>query len=103
MVSATPVDIAAARPARIPELRGHSLAVVATDRQGRIVGFSCHSDIGKELCLATPGVDVTGSVPDFHCADDAAECYRSLDESGTSSAAPFVTGGIGLLTGHYRN
>ena len=39
VVSATLVDIAAGLPVRIPELRGHSIAVVATDRQGRIAGF----------------------------------------------------------------
>ena len=33
VVSATSVDITAGLPLRIPELRGHSLAVVATDRR----------------------------------------------------------------------
>ena len=61
--SATSVDIAAGLPVRIPELRGHSLAVVATDRQGRIAGFSSRCGIAKEFCLAAPGVDVTGPVP----------------------------------------
>ena len=59
--------------------------------------------IAKEFCLAAPGVDVTGPVPGFFCANGAAECYLSLEESGTSSAAPFVTGGIGLLAEHFRN
>ena len=103
VVSATSVDIAAGLPVRIPELRGHSLAVVATDRQGRIAGFSSRCGIAKEFCLAAPGVDVTGPVPGFYCANGAAECYPSLEESGTSSAAPFVTGGIGLLAEHFRN
>ena len=103
VVSATSVDITAGLPVRIPELRGHSLAVVATDRQGRIAEFSSRCGIAKAFCLAAPGVDVTGPVPEFYCADDTAECYLSLEESGTSSAAPFVTGGIGLLAEHYRN
>ena len=103
VVSATSVDITAGLPVRIPELRGHSLAVVATDRQGRIAEFSSRCGIAKAFCLAAPGVDVTGPVPDFYCADGNAECYLSLEESGTSSAAPFVTGGIGLLAEHYRN
>ncbi len=103
VMSATSVDVTAGLPVRIPELRGHSLAVVATDRQGRIAEFSSRCGIAKEFCLAAPGVDVTGPVPGFYCADGAAECYLSLDESGTSSAAPFVTGGIGLLAQHYRN
>ena len=103
VVSATSADITAGLPVRIPELRGHSLAVVATDREGRIAGFSSRCGIAKEFCLAAPGVDVTGPVPSFYCADGTAECYLSLQESGTSSAAPFVTGGIGLLAQHYRN
>ena len=46
-------------------------------------------------------MDVTGPVPGVYCADGAAECYLSLEESGTSSAAPFVTGGLpahGVMT-----
>ena len=103
VVSAASVDITAGLPVRIPELRGHSLAVVATDRQGRIAEFSSRCGIARAFCLAAPGVDVTGPAPGFYCADGAAECYLSLEESGTSSAAPFVTGGIGLLAQHYRN
>ncbi len=101
-VSATSVDVVAGLPVRVPELRGHSLAVVATDRQGRIAGFSSRCGVAKAFCLAAPGVDVTGPVPGFYCADGAAECYLTFEAAGTSSAAPFVTGGIGLLAQHYR-
>ena len=103
LVSATSVEVTAGLPARIPELRGHSLAVVATDREGRIAGSSNRCGIAKAFCLAAPGVDVTGPVPGIYCPDGAAECYLSLEEAGTSSAAPFVTGGIGLLAQHYRD
>ena len=99
---ATSVEVVAGLPVRIPELRGHSLAVVATDRQGRIAEFSNRCGIAKAFCLAAPGVDITGPVPSFYCADGATECYLTLEEAGTSSAAPFVTGGIGLLAQHYR-
>ena len=61
-VSATSVEVVAGLPVRIPELRGHSLAVVATDRQGRIAEFSNRCGIAKAFCLAAPGVDVTGPV-----------------------------------------
>ena len=102
LVSATSVEVVAGLPARIPELRGHSLAVVATDRQHRVAGFSNRCGIAKDFCLAAPGVDIAGPVPSVYCADGAAECYLTLEEAGTSSAAPFVTGGIGLLAQHYR-
>ena len=103
VVSATSVDITAGLPVRIPELRGRSLAVVATDRQGRIADFSSRCGIAKDFCLAAPGVDVTGPVPGFYCTDGTADCHLTMEEAGTSSAAPFVTGGIGLLAQHYRN
>ncbi len=101
--SGSSVEIVAGLPVRIPELRGHSLAVVATDPQGSIAGFSNLCGIAKEFCLAAPGVDITGPVPSFYCPSGSGECYLTFEEAGTSSAAPFVTGGIGLLAQHYRN
>ena len=100
--AATSVEIVAGLPVRIPELRGHSLAVVATDRQGRIAEFSNRCGIAKNFCLAAPGVDITGPVPSFYCGDGTSKCYLTLEVAGTSAAAPFVTGGIGLLAQHYR-
>ena len=102
-VSASSAEILPGLPVRIPELRGHSLAVVATDGQGRIAAFSNRCGISKAFCLAAPGVNITGPVPGYHCAAGTAECYLTIEEAGTSSAAPFVTGGIGLLAEHYRN
>ena len=101
--TATSVEIAAGLPVRIPELRGHTLAVVATDLQGRIADFSNRCGIAREFCLAAPGVDITGPVPGFYCQAGTEECYLTFKESGTSSAAPFVTGGIALLAQHYRH
>ena len=97
------VEIVAGLPVRIPKLRGHSLAVVATDEQGRIAEFSNRCGIAKDFCLAAPGVNITGPVPGFYCPTGTAECYLTFEEAGTSSAAPFVTGGIGLLAQQFRN
>ena len=101
--SASSVEIAAGLPVRIPELRGHSLAVAATDPEGRIADFSNRCGIAKEFCLAAPGVGITGPAPGPYCPAGAGECWLTFEESGTSSAAPFVTGGIALLAQHYRN
>jgi len=101
-VSATSVEILAGLPVRIPELRGHSLAVVATNPQGMIADFSNRCGIAREFCLAAPGVNITSTAPGFHCEAGASQCFITLEEAGTSSAAPFVTGGIGLLAQHFR-
>ena len=101
--SGSSVEIVAGLPVRIPELRGHSLAVVATDRQGTIAEFSNRCGIAKDFCLAAPGVNITGPVPGFYCPAGTTECYLTFEEAGTSSAAPFVTGGIGLLAQQFRN
>ena len=101
-VSASSVEILPGLPVRLPELRGHSLAVVATNPQGTIAGFSNRCGIAKEFCLAAPGVNITSTAPGFHCDAGASQCFITVEQAGTSSAAPFVTGGIGLLAQHFR-
>ena len=97
---ATSIEIAAGLPVHIRELRGHSLAVVATDQGGEIAGFSNRCGIAGDFCLAAPGVDVTGPIPNSYCPSGQGNCYS--DASGTSLAAPIVTGGIALLAQRYR-
>ena len=101
-VSASSVEILPGLAVRIPELRGHSLAVVATNPQGTIADFSNRCGIAREFCLAAPGVNITSTAPAFHCDAGASQCFITLEVAGTSSAAPFVTGGIGLLAQHFR-
>ena len=102
-VSATSVEIQSGLPVRIPELRGHSLAVVATNPQGTIADFSNRCGIAQEFCLAAPGVNITSAAPSFYCDAGTSQCFVTIEEAGTSSAAPFVTGGIGLLAQHFRD
>ncbi len=85
---------------RIPELRGHTLAVVAVDNSGDIASFSNRCGIAEEFCLAAPGVAVIGPVPNILCGPGTTRCYGS--SSGTSLAAPLVSGGIALLAQYYR-
>ena len=98
---ATSVEIVAGFPVRIPELRGHSVAVVATDQNGEIASFSSRCGIAKEFCLAAPGVELTGPLPNTYCPTGSGDCYASA--SGTSLAAPIVTGGVALLAQYYRD
>ena len=101
-VSASSVEVLPGLAARIPELRGHSLAVVATNPQGTIAHFSNRCGIARDFCLAAPGVNITSTAPAFHCDAGSSQCFITVEEAGTSSAAPFVTGGIGLLAQHFR-
>ena len=91
-VSASSVEILPGLPARLPELRGHSLAVVATNPHGMIADFSNRCGIAKEFCLAAPGVDITGPAPAFHCDAGASQCFITVEEAGTSSAGPVRDG-----------
>ena len=98
---AASVEIMPGLPLHAPELRGHSLAVVATDQNGVIVDFSSRCGIAGDFCLAAPGVGLTGPTPGSYCPPGPGDCYAT-EVAGTSMAAPIVTGGIALLAQHYR-
>ena len=96
-------------PFYIPELRGHSLAVAATDpRTGVIANYSNRCGAlptdwnaarhGPHYCLAAPGT-VRGLVPNPNTPGrgDVGDGLR-----GTSFAAPIVSGSLALLMEHFR-
>ncbi len=99
----------AALPYVIPELRGHTLAVIATNpRTGGIAGYSnrCGSlpqdwstaRYGRHYCLAAPGT-VRGLVPNPN-RPGRGDARSGLN--GTSFAAPLVSGSLALLMEHFR-
>ncbi len=96
-------------PYYIPELRGHSLAVAATDPQtGAIAEYSNRCGTlppdwnaarhGPHYCLAAPGT-VRGLVPNQNSPGqgDVGDGLK-----GTSYAAPMVTGALALMMEHFR-
>ena len=95
-------------PYHIEEIRGHTLAVVATDPETRrIADYSnlCGplpenwrpSAHGAHYCLAAPGT-MQVRVP-----DPIAPGQGTVEESqGTSFAAPLVSGAIALMMEHFR-
>ncbi|MDA8002639.1 MAG: S8 family serine peptidase, partial [Alphaproteobacteria bacterium] len=79
-----------------PELRGHVLAVVATEQVGdkpRIASFSNRCGKAKDFCIAAPGEDM------FIANSDGDELYAR--ESGTSFAAPLVSGALAALRQYF--
>ena len=96
-------------PYWIPALRGHSLAVAATDPEtGAIAAWSNRcgplppdwdsARLGPHYCLAAPGA-VRALTP-----DPASPGSGDVDDgvTGTSFAAPVVSGALALLMEHFR-
>ena len=101
--------IGADYPFYIPELRGYSLSVVATNpRTGAIASYSNRcgpvprdwstARYGRHYCLAAPGT-VRGLVPNPN-RPGSGDTRSGLQ--GTSYAAPLVSGSLALLKEHFR-
>ena len=105
-LNARSVEITAGLMARISELRGHVIAVVAVspDEDGdyEIAPFSNRCGIAADWCIAAPGQDVRVAYfgPD---EDDNTPGDRGVvTGSGTSFAAPMVTGGLVVMKQVFR-
>ncbi len=72
-------------------VRQHSLAVTAIDEAGRIAGFANRCGIAMQFCLAAPGTAIPGAGLD----------QETILMSGTSMAAPHVSGAVGLLKSNF--
>ena len=94
-------EIYAGMVARIAELQGHSIAVVAVNEAGDIAGFSNRCGIAAEWCLAAPGVDV--SVAYFGPNNGIPGIRRIVKVGGTSFAAPMVSGSLAVMKQLFRN
>ena len=104
-LDAVSVEVFPGLAARIAELRGHTVAVVALrEGDGRIASFSNRCGIAAAYCIAAPGEDTAvayfGPGPD---PDTGEAVRRYAAEGGTSYAAPMVAGGLALMKQLFRD
>ena len=100
-VDASSPEFLAGLPARIPELRGHSISVVAVKRDGAIADFSNRCGIAADWCMAAPGEDVRTAYFGPHEGESGARGWRQ--DKGTSFAAPMVSGGLAVMKQLFRD
>ena len=99
-LDASSPDLLAGMMARIEELRGHSIAAVATGEDGEIASFSARCGIAADWCIAAPGHRVRAAY--FGTYEN--RLIRGFARlSGTSFAAPMVSGGLALMTQMFRD
>ncbi len=102
-LDASSVELFAGLAARIEELRGHSIAVVAVDQNGDIAHFSNRCGIAANWCLAAPGEDVAVAYFGPFPADGPPGTRAITSASGTSFAAPMVSGGLAVMKQLFRD
>ena len=105
-INAVSPEILAGLPARVRELRGHALAVVAVgpdsdgDGYPEIASFSNRCGIAADWCIAAPGVDVEVAI--FGRINGVAGQRGVGSWRGTSFAAPMVAGGLAVMKQLFR-
>ncbi|MDA8526694.1 S8 family serine peptidase [Gammaproteobacteria bacterium] len=101
----------------IPEISGHSIAVVSIDEDGQISSFSNRCGVSQDYCIAAPGNNITvpyptstsdtgflsSNVNDDNYSDCLTDnsCY-AIGAAGTSFAAPFVSGGLAVIADYFE-
>ena len=101
-VNAVSVGVLPGLVARIEELQGHSIAVVALSPDGgAITSFSNRCGIAANFCIAAPGEEVTVA---YFGPDREGFLVRGYAEGrGTSYAAPMVSGGLAVMKQLFRD
>ena len=101
-INAVSVDVLAGLASRVAELRGHTVAVAALGPGGTIADFSNRCGIAADFCIAAPGEDIR--VAWFGPHPDTSRPTRGVGRSsGTSLAAPMVSGGLAIMKQLFRD
>ena len=82
----------------VPQLKNHVLAVVATGGDGAIWSHSNRCGVAKDFCLAAPGYELPAANFGNFGENDQKEKF-----TGTSAAAPLVSGGLAVLRQYFRD
>ena len=92
VVDASSAELLAGMAVRVPELQGHTVAVVAVrPDDGLISDFSNRCGIAADHCLAAPGEGISVAYFGPHPELDG-PVFGTVAIDGTSVAAPMVTG-----------
>lgn len=83
------------------KLKNLFITVVATNSEGKIAAYSNRCGATAGYCIAAPGGDGTGDTGDTYIWSTGSSGEDILGMSGTSMAAPVVTGSVALLMGAY--
>ena len=81
-------------------LRPHVIAVVNVRRDGHIASGSNRCGLAKSFCIAAPG---TGLVAPGSVTDQTGPLTYFASFSGTSAAAPVVSGALAVMRSFFRN
>ena len=101
-VNAASPDILGGLAARIEELQGHSIAVVALNpADGRIASFSNRCGLAADFCIAAPGEKIRTAYFGPPVGPYSQRDYVNL--RGTSFAAPMVSGGLAVMKQSFRD
>jgi hypothetical protein len=90
----------AALPHLFPELRGNWLAVAAVGRDGGLTDYSNRCGLAMAWCLSAPGGDDDETAGGIH---STANTGGYVNMSGTSMAAPHVTGALAIAREMFPN
>ena len=100
--NATSPSVEGGAVARLTELQGHNIVVVAIDEDGGISDFSNRCGIAAQWCIAAPGNGVAIAYFGPRSDTDPTPTRAVGQGGGTSYAAPMVAGGLALMK-HYFN
>ena len=100
----------------ITEIQGHSIAVASIDEGGSISSFSSRCGVAQDYCISAPGGKITaayatssndtGIYVSNQDDDNYSDCIQDNScfavTSGTSFAAPFVSGGLAVIADYFE-